>query len=227
MEDQKLKSLVIIGAGGHGLEVLWLARNMNKIQPTYKVIGFCDDNIDLKDSLIQGLPVLGTPESVAEAYDDSLFYHLGIGDNATRQKVAERVDSLGWQAETLIDPSAVVADDLIIGAGCYVGVCSNISPAATIGNHVIVHNQSSVGHDTDMADFSQVAPGGRVLGHVTIGNCGYLGSNSVVYPGKSVGSHAVLGACSFSISNIPDHSVAIGVPARLRSRPAPSKSILQ
>jgi acetyltransferase EpsM len=88
-----------------------------------------------------------------------------------------------------------------------------------IERHAIVHNQSSVGHDTDLADYSQVAPGGRVLGHVTIGECGYIGSNAVVCPLKNVGAYAVLGACSFAISNVPDGCVAIGVPAKIKIRP--------
>ncbi|CAA6694157.1 MULTISPECIES: acetyltransferase [unclassified Lentimonas] len=214
MENSNLKKLVIVGAGGHGREVLWLAGNINKVRATYEILGFCDDNESLQGQTFSGLPVLGRPEDLD--LTGALFFVVGVGDNATRKKIAERVEALGWRAETLIDPSAIVADDVSIGAGTYVGVVSNISPTAVIGRHAIVHNQSSVGHDTNMADFSQVSPGGRVLGHVNIGECGYIGSNAVVCPLKNVGAYAVLGACSFAIADIPDHSVALGVPARLR-----------
>ncbi|MBC2601215.1 acetyltransferase [Puniceicoccus vermicola] len=219
------KPLVIIGAGGHGVEVLWLAKNINKVAPTYEILGFCDDDRKLLGKTISGFPVLGGMDDVASSLQGPVYFQVGIGNNATRRDVARRAESLGWIPETLIDPSAAVAEDIQLGAGCYVGVCSNISPTAKIGRHVIVHNQSSVGHDTEMADFSQVAPGGRVLGHVTVGECGYLGSNAVVYPNKSVGAHAVLGACSFALTNIPDGAVAMGVPARIRTRhPLPESS---
>lgn len=221
MEHLNLKTLVIVGAGGHGREVLWVARNINQVRQTYSIVGFCDDNPDLSGQMFCDLPILGTPEAYDASPDPKPHFIVGIGDNQVRRQLAERLMALGWIPETLIDPSAVVAEDVTIGPGCYVGVVSNISPSAVIGQHVIVHNQSSVGHDTDMADYSQVAPGGRVLGHVRVGECGYLGSNAVIAPGKKLGAESVLGACSFAIEDIPAHSVAIGVPARVRIQSKP------
>lgn len=210
------KSLIIAGAGGHGREVLWLVKNINKQSLRYKVIGFCDDDPALKSTTFNGYPVLGRAEEIALETTTKLHFVVGIGNNELRKEVAVRLESLGWEAETLIDPSSVVADDVSIGAGTYVGVLANISPTAIIGRHAIVHNQSSVGHDVVMADFSQVAPGGRVLGHVNVGECGYLGSNAVICPSVNLGSHAVLGASSFAISDIPEYAVALGVPARVK-----------
>jgi len=175
--------------------------------------------VELTGGTFSGLPILGTPEAFDQQSVEKPFFAIGVGNNSTRKRIAERLEALGWLPETLIDPSAVVAEDVHIGAGTYVGVASNISPTAVIGRHVIVHNQSSVGHDTDMGDYSQVSPGGRVLGHVKVGECGYLGSNSVVCPMKKIGAYAVLGACSFAIADIPDRAVAIGVPARIRIQP--------
>jgi len=218
MSHSNLKKLVIVGAGGHGKEILWLVQNINRRLATYEVIGFCDDHQGLRGQSFEGFPVLGTVEQYDLENQSAAkpYFMIGIGDNGIRRSVAIRVDALGWRAATLIDPSAVVAENVDIGEGTYVGVASNVSPSAKIGRHSIVHNQSSVGHDTIMADFSQVAPGGRVLGHVTVGECGYLGSNAVIAPGKKLGKNAVLGACSFAIEDVPDSSVAIGVPARLR-----------
>lgn len=219
MQPDILKPLVIVGAGGHGREVLWLAKNINELRPTFRILGFCDDRPKLKGTEFSGFPVMGTPEQVDAELADKPQFLVGVGDNAIRRRLAERVEALGWEPGTLIDPSAVVAKDATIGPGCYVGVVANISPTAVIGRHVIVHNQSSVGHDTEMGDYSQVAPGGRVLGHVHIGEGGYLGSNSVVCTKKNVGAYAVLGACSFAITDIPDRAVALGVPATLKIKP--------
>jgi len=49
-------------------------------------------------------------------------------------------------------------------------------------------------------------------------NC-RIGSHSVVMPGVTIGENSIVGACSFVNSDIPDNTVAVGVPARVvRSR---------
>ena len=213
-----MKSVLIFGAGGHGSEVLWLIHNLNQVEPHYQVLGFCDDSEKLKGSTFCDFPVLGTPEAVDSQLAEKPYFFAAVGQNSMRKRVVKRMEALGWKPITLIDPSAVVSQNCQIGEGSYVGVACNISPHAQIGRHAIVHNQSSIGHDTRMQDFSQVAPGGRLLGHAHLAQAAYVGSNAVVYPGKTVGASAVLAACSFALTDIPANSTAMGVPARLHIR---------
>lgn len=213
-----MKSLLIFGAGGHGSEVLWLVNNINQVEPRYHVLGFCDDCDALTGGTFCGFPVLGKPEVLDAQLTEKPYFFAAVGHNRTRMRVVERMEALGWQPITLMDPSAVVAQSAHIGEGTYVGVASNISPNAQIGRHAIVHNQSSVGHDTRMQDFSQVAPGGRLLGQAQLSQAAYVGSNAVVYPGKTLGASAVLAACSFALRDVPAHSTAMGVPAKLHIR---------
>ena len=45
-------------------------------------------------------------------------------------------------------------------------------------------------------------------------NC-KIGSHSVIMPGVTIGENSVVGACSFVKQDIPDNSVAVGVPAKV------------
>jgi acetyltransferase-like isoleucine patch superfamily enzyme len=45
-------------------------------------------------------------------------------------------------------------------------------------------------------------------------NC-KIGSHSVIMPGVTIGENSVVGACSFVNQDIPDNSVAVGVPAKV------------
>jgi acetyltransferase-like isoleucine patch superfamily enzyme len=45
-------------------------------------------------------------------------------------------------------------------------------------------------------------------------NC-KIGSHSVVMPGVTIGKNAVVGAMSFVKADVPEDSVAVGVPARV------------
>jgi acetyltransferase-like isoleucine patch superfamily enzyme len=42
-----------------------------------------------------------------------------------------------------------------------------------------------------------------------------IGAHSVVMPGVVIGENAVVGACSFVNSDIPDNTIAYGVPAKV------------
>jgi acetyltransferase-like isoleucine patch superfamily enzyme len=50
---------------------------------------------------------------------------------------------------------------------------------------------------------------------VEIGDGAWLGENVVVGPGVRIGRGAVVGANSVVLDDVPDHSVAVGAPARV------------
>ena len=40
-----MKNIVIIGAGDLGKELVWLIEDINKVRPTYLILGFLDDDL--------------------------------------------------------------------------------------------------------------------------------------------------------------------------------------
>ena len=50
---------------------------------------------------------------------------------------------------------------------------------------------------------------------VEIGDGAWLGENVVVGPGVRIGRGAVIGANAVVLADVPDHSVAVGAPARV------------
>ncbi|QKJ21251.1 acyltransferase [Microbacterium hominis] len=50
---------------------------------------------------------------------------------------------------------------------------------------------------------------------VRIGRGAWLGQNVVVMPGVTIGAQAVIGANSVVTRDVPPHTVAVGVPARV------------
>lgn len=214
----KLMPLVVIGAGGFGQEVVWAAENNNKHSPSFEILGYCDDNPDLKDALIYGFPVLGTPEDVRSRLGTQVGFVCAIGNNRTREIVVNRVLAFNWMPLTVIDPSVIVARGVSIGEGSYVGAGTILSPNASIGRHVIINHHCSIGHDSTISDFAQAAPGVRVSGACQIGRGSMLGSNSVVAPGRTVGDYATVSAASFAVADVSSGTTAVGVPARVMMR---------
>ena len=50
---------------------------------------------------------------------------------------------------------------------------------------------------------------------IVLGNDVYIGNNVILMPGVKVGSNVVIGAGAVVTRDIPDNSVAVGVPARV------------
>lgn len=96
--------------------------------------------------------------------------------------------------------------DVTVGDWCLFGenvFISDHQHGATSGDH-------QVGPETP--------PALRALGGsrpVHIGSHCHLGNNVVVVPGTSIGDGCIIGANSVVSGSIPDHSIAVGAPARV------------
>lgn len=214
--------IVIVGAGGAGVEALWVAsRQVLHGAARWNVLGFVDDNPKLTGTTLEGKAVIGTTTSSIEEFRGRpIHFHCAIGNNRVRQRIAEAWQLAGFVAATLIDPTAVLAESAEVAPGAFVGPLSIIAPHARVGRHVLINSHVGVGHHAVVGDFAQLCPGVRVNGGCKIDSAAFLGSNAVVHPGLSVGEGASVGAGSFVIRSVkPRHSV-LGVPARIVSRPA-------
>lgn len=50
---------------------------------------------------------------------------------------------------------------------------------------------------------------------IVVGNNVYIGNNVIILPGVTIGNNVVIGAGAVVSKDIPDNSVAVGVPARV------------
>lgn len=62
---------------------------------------------------------------------------------------------------------------------------------------------------------------------IQVGSHVFIGVNSIIMPGVTIGSNVVIGAGSVVTKDIPDHSVAIGVPAKVVSHFADYQAKIQ
>lgn len=210
--------IVIIGAGGAGVEALWVAQRMIAAgrAPFGGIHGFADDNTKLAGTLIEGFSVVGTVEQiVGELSGGLLRFHCAIGCNRHRKATATLLEAQGWEPVSLTDTSAIVAESAQVGLGAYIGPLSIVAPHARVGRHVLVNVGASIGHHGHCSDFSQACPGARISGHARLGEGAFVGSNGVVAPGVSVAEWATVGAASLAVRDVPPRATALGVPARI------------
>ena len=212
-----MKKIVIMGAGGFGAEAIWALEEMNKLEPSsenWNILGYVDDDKSKKGKFFYSYKTLGAPGEVAKNYPgERLWYFCAIGDNDTRSNIVKCLDELNWKAATLIHPSAIMAKNIEIGEGSYIGPASVICPNVTIGKHVLINTRAAIGHDTVMEDFSQACPGAQINGFCVVGCSSFIGSNASIIPGIRIGERAIVGSNSQVLRAVKNDITVNGVPA--------------
>jgi sugar O-acyltransferase (sialic acid O-acetyltransferase NeuD family) len=199
--------LLIIGASGHGKVVADIALKMNKWQS----IAFLDDDKSIKSSM--DLEVIGTSEDVFTHIDEYELF-VGIGNNDTRQKVYEMLETVGASIPVLIHPNAVIGNQVEIGNGTAVMAGAIINCCTEIGKACIINTGSTIDHDNSIGDYVHISPGVHLAGTVSVGQLSWLGIGSIVSNNVNITSGCQVGAGSVVIKDITEPGVYVGVPVR-------------
>ncbi len=194
------RDIMIVGAGGWGREAVWTLERINAKEPTWRVIGFADDDPAKAKGSLEGYPMLGAVEKASKDHPGAAVY-VAIGDNAVRENIYRRLR--GHDFPVIIDPSAEVAPTAELRHGVFVGPQAVVSVGAELGKFVIVNARAGVGHDNKLGDFAQVCPGATLGGHVTLGEHAHVGANAVVASGVTVGANAAIAIGSAVLSAVP------------------------
>lgn len=70
-------------------------------------------------------------------------------------------------------------------------------------------------HDGGTLIFRDQFPDLEITKPITLGNKVYVGNNVIFMPGVTIGNNVIIGAGAIVTKDIPDNSVAVGVPARV------------
>jgi sugar O-acyltransferase (sialic acid O-acetyltransferase NeuD family) len=214
-----LYGLLVIGAGGHAAEVCSYANAVAASTGVCRLLGCIDDvrppGRDGPVVVLGGFEVIGQLLGRGSA---PLHCITAVGDNATRQRLVERVNAVSggrvvWT--TLRHPAAVVGEHVEIGPGTCLAPGSIVTSRARIGAHVILNVKASVAHDSTVGDYANLNPGATIAGNSRVGNGTYIGAAATVIDRVTVGDWAIVGAGAVVTRHLTSHVTAVGVPARI------------
>lgn len=214
----RVNSVVIIGAGGFGREVLEIFKAQNRISMTWDILGFIDENKKLHGKVMNGYPVLGGLEWLREHNNNNLGCVVAIGTCETRKAVVKKLQEMVVHFYNAIHPSVIMSEFVELGEDVIICAGSILTVNIKIGDHVHIDTNCTVAHDAVIGDYCRLNPGAKINGNNHLGEGIYVGTGASFIQGVSVGSWSTIGAGAVVIEHIPEKVVALGVPARVVQR---------
>lgn len=170
-----MKSLLIIGAGGHGKVCKEVAEAMG----CYSQIDFLDDNADIAIGKVSDLL------SFVGQYTDVFG---GIGNNNLRLELLEKARRLGYDIPVLVHPTAYLSPSCKVLAGTVIEPKAIVNANTVVKEGCIISVGAIVDHDVVINQGVHCNAGSIVKAGATIDALEKLEAGQVVmgYPGAIV-----------------------------------------
>ena len=199
------KIVAILGAGGHSRVIASILHELK-----FPILGFFDDSFHGKE-IIQGAPVLGNFEDILNYKDRICSAYLAIGQNDLRERIYSFLQTHGFKMPPLVHPTALIAEDAIIGEGSVVCMGAIVATEVKVGKGVIINTGSSVDHECKIGDFVHLAPKVVVGGRAQIESFTFVGINACIADKIYIGERATVGAGSVVLRDIGQGQAAVGI----------------
>lgn len=187
------RTLLIIGAGGHGKAVAEAAL----LGGEWQRVCFLDDRWPQLEC-VDSQAVIGKTTDLAAVAGSIDGAVVAVGNNALRKRWQEMVIEAGVALVSIFHPRACVSAWAKIGPGTVVMPLAVVGTGARLGQGVIVNAGAVVDHDAFVEDYAHLGVGVSLAGGVRVGasawlqagcSAGYgvvIDTNSVIVPGQAL-----------------------------------------
>lgn len=138
------KTLLIIGAGGHGHVVAEIAKTCGY------TCSFLDNNSSKAIGTIQQI------EQFSTLFD---FFFVAIGNNLKRQEITAKLEALHCRIPVIIHHTAYVSASAKVGEGTVIAPGAIVNTNSRVGKGCIISIGALVDHDVNIEDFSHINAG--------------------------------------------------------------------
>jgi sugar O-acyltransferase (sialic acid O-acetyltransferase NeuD family) len=214
--------MLIVGAKGFAKEVLEICHQNNELE---NLVFYDDVNDDIGDKLYDKFLILKSLEQAEDYFAkvDNRFI-LGIGSPKLRKKLYDKFTQIGGVISSTISNNAIIGNyGNTIENGCNIMHFSVFTNSINIGIGVLINQLCSIGHDVFIGQFSEICPKVAISGNCKIGSYTFIGTGAIILPNVKIGNNVIIGAGSVVTKDIPDNSLAVGVPAKVVKQLEPLK----
>ncbi len=180
----QLRTLLVVGAGGHGKAVAEAAL----LSGEWQQVNFFDDRWpELK--VVCGMSVLGDLDRLAEYAGTADGAIAAVGNNRLRRAWQEKITKAGISLVSVVHPRACISPSAVISPGSAIMSLAVVGADARLGQGVIINAGAVVDHDVILGDFVHLGVGVCLAGGVVVGAAAWLqaggsaGYGVVIEPG--------------------------------------------
>lgn len=142
----------------------------------------------------------------------NLCYCMGVGSPMVKNKIIEQSGCNDFIS--IYDVANIYGLDVEIGKGCVICPGVYLTANVKLGNFVTLNINSTIGHDSVLGDFTNVAPGASVSGNVVIGKNCDIGTNAAIRQKVTICDDVILGLNCGVVKDITEPGTYVGTPAR-------------
>lgn len=195
------EKIVIVGAGGHAKTIVDTLERLD----TFEIAGYISKE-NVGSDIYRGYKIIGRDEDLKEIYKSGVVNAIiavgFMGRSTLRQKLYEDLKQIGYKLPAIVDPTAIIATDVVIDEGTYIGRNVVVNADAKIGKCCILNTSCVVDHENHIGNFTHISVQAVCCGKVHIGENCMLGANSTVIQNITVGDNTVIGAGALIIKDI-------------------------
>ena len=188
-----MKKLVLLGAGGHCASVLDVVLQGQEFADIAIL-----DKPEKAGQNVMGVPVIGTDEELLNLYNRGFRYAFvtagSIKSTDLRRRLYGMAAQAGYDFINVIDRTAILARNVRLGNGIFIGKRAVINSGTVIENQTIINTGAIIEHDCFVGLFSHVSVGTVLCGGVKIGKDCFIGANATVTQGQEIPDKTIIGA---------------------------------
>ena len=190
------KRILVIGAGTGFVQVQDIAH--------YRIVGIVDRNKELVGTIINTIPVLGTPSDLRELFEKKEFTHaiISIGEPVPRAEYRVILQALKIPLVTVRDSMTKIGIGVTIGDGNLISAFCHFGAMSKVGKNNKFSSHCSIEHHAEVGDDCTFGPGVMTSGCVKIGSRVKFGTGIFIEPRITIGDDALIASGSVIVKSV-------------------------
>lgn len=198
---------------GSGTGAQMITEVINNSSGQFRVKAFINDDEDLWETKISGIPVLSRhSEDIKDLIKEYPYLFVGVISHKYRKEsmvLFERAKEMGFKIINVCHPKGFISQGVEIGEGNYIGAFSYLAPYSKLGDNNYLSSYSCIEHHTRVGSHNSWGPCVSVSGNAIIGNSVSIGTGVKIVDHITIGDNVFLASDLLIAQNVSDNIRAL------------------